>query len=194
METITAINEQPLQKSSGIGTGTPDDDQGRLCNECASRGRTCCQDHDIFVTGGDCRRILVRTGRQALFEYRSCSNADYGDQSEDPLWQHYVFRPDGSRRVLKRKTNGDCILLTPTGCSLPLTSRPLVCRLFPHVYTARGIDGRWDQECLAAQTTAALVVERQIAGTSLPEARRWHQLLYDEITWEKLNHAYWINL
>jgi len=194
MCTTGMIEDRPQRPSDG--TAAPVDGERRqlLCGECAARGRTCCQGHDIFVTRGDCRRIMAITGSRSLFEYRGCSHLDYGDQSDDPLWFRYVFRPDGSRRVLKRQANGDCILLTATGCRLPLASRPLVCRLFPHLYSAAGITGGWDPECLAARTMDASVIEKEIAGTARNEAIVWHMRLYDEIVWEKFNNADWINL
>ena len=34
-----------------------------------------------------------------------------GDQDDDPTWQRHVFRADGSRRILKRRANGDCTFL-----------------------------------------------------------------------------------
>ena len=102
---------------------------GYFCLACASQGHTCCQGHDIYVTRGDCERIRLAGGGVDFFEYRSCSHAAYADQGDDPLWQQYVFRRDGSRRVLKRRTGGDCVFLGPQGCLLPLTARPLVCRL-----------------------------------------------------------------
>lgn len=170
------------------------EDQSRLCRECARVGRTCCQEHDIYVTWGDCRRIGIYTRRKDFFEYRTCSDLAYADQGEDPLWQQHVFRPDGTRRVLKRQANGDCLFLSPRGCQLPLTVRPLICRLFPHVYSAAGIYEGWDEECPAARVIARSALERSIAGVAQGEASRWHQLLYDEVVWEGLIDESWIDL
>ena len=169
-------------------------DQSQVCRECARVGRTCCQQHDIYVTWGDCRRIFIHTRLKAFYEYRACSDLAYADQSDDPIWQQHVFRPDGSRRVLKRQPNGDCLFLTATGCHLPLTARPLICRLFPHVYSAAGIFGSWDLECPAARATAKAAIESTIAGVAQGEAARWHQLLYDEVVWEGLIDESWLNL
>ena len=54
-------------------------DQSRLCRECARVGRTCCQEHDIYVTWGDCRRIGSHTRRRDFYEYRPCSDLAYAD-------------------------------------------------------------------------------------------------------------------
>jgi Fe-S-cluster containining protein len=181
--------------SAGRGTALASEaDQSRLCRECARVGRTCCQEHDIYVTWGDCRRIGSHTRRRDFYEYRPCSDLAYADQGEDPLWQQHVFRPDGSRRVIKRQANGDCLFLSPQGCQLPLTVRPLICRLFPHVYSAAGIFDGWDEECPAARVIARAALERSIAGVARGEAARWHQLLYDEVVWEGLIDESWINL
>jgi Fe-S-cluster containining protein len=169
-------------------------DQSRLCRECARVGRTCCQGHDIYVTWGDCHRIFIHTRLRDFFEYRACSDLAYADQGEDPLWQQHVFRPDGSRRVLKRQANGDCHFLSSQGCQLPLTVRPLICRLFPHVYSAAGIYDSWDEGCPAARVIAKAALESSIAGMARGEAARWHQLLYDEVIWEGLIDESWINL
>jgi Fe-S-cluster containining protein len=169
-------------------------DQSRFCLECASRGHTCCQSHEIFVTWGDCRRIFAYTQRKDFYEYRKCTNIAYADQDDDPIWQQHVFRSDGSRRVLRQNIDGDCILLTPTGCSLPLTVRPLVCRLFPHMYSAEGLDPGWDVECPAATHCRAEEVAAGIAGVEWKEAEQWHDLLYDEVLWEVLVDENWLNV
>ena len=168
-------------------------DQKPLCSVCAQRGRTCCQDHDIYVTWSDCRRIFVHTRQKEFFEYRGCLNKAYLEQDNDPLWWQHVFRADGSRRVLKHKPNGDCMMLTPSGCSLPLDVRPLVCRLFPHLYSADGMAKEWDNECPAARDASAAQIEQGIAGVELCEAAQWHQLLYDEVLWEGLVDDHWID-
>jgi len=169
-------------------------DQGKLCQECARLGHTCCQNHDIYITRGDCLRIFDHTHNKRFYEYRSCGDPAYADQSDDPIWDKYVFRSDGSRRVLRRKENGDCALLTASGCSLPINVRPLVCRLFPYQYSAAGISEGWDPECRAAATTPVHVVENNIAGIQRCDATQWHQLLYNEVLWEKTGDEDWIDL
>ncbi len=169
-------------------------DQSRLCLECARLGQTCCQGHDIYITRGDCLRIFNFLQHKQFYEYRACSNPAYAEQNDDLIWQKYVFRADGSRRVLRRKENGDCLLLSSSGCALPLNLRPLVCRLFPHNYSAGGISAEWDSDCPAATMTAAAVMESEIAGISQCDAVMWHQMLYNEVLWEKTGDEDWINL
>lgn len=194
MSLTQIVSGQPCGAAGSVDAPASAEDQSRLCRECAAIGHSCCQEHEIYVTWGDCRRIAAHMGHKDFYEYRQCFNADYADQSDDPMWQQYVFRPDGSRRVLKRHANGDCLFLTATGCVLPLAARPLVCRLYPHLYSARGILPEWDLECRAAKTMAAAVIERGIAGVAPGEAMQWHRLLYDEILWERPENENRLNL
>jgi uncharacterized protein len=190
---MTALNSGSIAAAAGGQANAQTVDQSRFCSQCAIQGNTCCQSHEIFVTWGDCRRIFTHTGHTGFYEYRKCTNADYADQDDDPLWRQHVFRSDGTRRVLRQKADGDCICLTPSGCSLPLTVRPLVCRLFPHLYSAEGIASEWDAECPAARSCAG-DIEADIAGVARKEAEKWHDLLYDEVLWEVLVDENWFNL
>ncbi len=157
---------------------------GAICRVCARQRRTCCQYHDIYVTLGDCRRIQTITREIDFFEYRGCADMAYADQNDDPVWQQKVFRSDGSRRVLKQKSNGDCCFLTESGCRLALDVRPLICRLFPHYYTESGISTLWDTSCPITGQLPGEAIETGIAGVRRSEAERWHRLLYTEIQWE----------
>ena len=159
-------------------------DLGSFCLTCASQGHTCCQGHDIYVTLGDCSRIQRFTGATQFFEYRGCSRAAYADQDDDPVWRRHVFRADGSRRVLKQSVDHNCLFLQTAGCCLPLSARPLVCRLYPHLYSASGIAGVWDDECPATRTQADPSIEQGIAGVQFQQAVQWHRMLYNEIQWE----------
>ncbi len=161
-----------------------DSESSRICLACASQGHTCCQGHDIYVTHGDCRRIARFSKAVDFFEYRGCCRADYADQGDDPLWQQHVFRSDGSRRVLKRRADANCIFLGSKGCALPLAVRPLVCRLYPHLYSAGGIYGAWDDECPATRSQNRSILEKGIAGVQWRQAVLWHRMLYTEIVWE----------
>ncbi|RJQ65448.1 MAG: hypothetical protein C4519_27975 [Desulfobacteraceae bacterium] len=193
--TVSNPVSEGLSGAAGCpSTTAPITDQSCLCLECARKGRSCCQEHEIYVTWGDCRRIFKYLQRKDFFEYRKCANGAYADQHDDPIWQQHIFRPDGSRRVLKQTANGDCILLTPSGCRLPLEVRPLICRLYPHLYSAEGIDRQWDLECPATRSSAPAVIETGIAGVAQNEAAQWHQLLYDEVLWEGLIDESWIDL
>ena len=168
--------------------------QGCFCQVCARQGRTCCQGHDIYITWGDCRRILMHTHQRDFLEYRACADAAYADQGDDPVWQQHVFRVDGTRRVLRQHTNGDCLFLTSSGCQLPLNVRPLVCRLFPHLYSAAGLADQWDLGCPAAKIDANTVITSGIAGVGGAEASCWHRTLYNEIMWEGLVDENWTDL
>ncbi|MDA8138921.1 MAG: YkgJ family cysteine cluster protein [Desulfobacteraceae bacterium] len=194
MSVSRTVAEQPCGAVACADASASIINHSRLCQQCASIGNTCCQKHEIYVTWGDCRRILAFYRKKDFYEYRGCDNADYADQNDDPLWQQNVFRADGSRRVLKWQANGDCFFLTAAGCILPLEARPLICRLYPHIFTAAGIAAQWDTECRAAQTTGTTAIEADIAGVANSDAQRWHQLLYNEILWERSSDENWLNL
>jgi Fe-S-cluster containining protein len=195
MTAPSSISNGSIGAAGDNGTATARiADQSVLCTECALKGHSCCHAHDIYVTWGDCRRIFKHTGRKDFFEYRPCACSAYADQDDDPIWKQHVFRADGSRRVLRQDPKGDCMLLTPAGCSLPLEVRPLVCRLYPHVYSAAGIAWEWDLECPATRSFAPTVIETGIAGVGWSEAAQWHQLLYDEVLWEGLVDEHWFDL
>ncbi len=102
-----------------------------LCARCARHQQTCCQDSDIYVTTQDVARISAHVGHSDFTEYRVASDPVYLNEHHDPLWMEKVFRPDGSRRVLKQQSNLDCIFLGKQGCVLPTEVRPLICRLYP---------------------------------------------------------------
>jgi Fe-S-cluster containining protein len=159
-------------------------DGGSYCLECARRGHTCCQQHDIYVTNGDCQRIHLESGSVNFFEYRGCAFESYADQGDDPVWQYHVFRPDGTRRVLKQKQNGDCLFLSQRGCALSLNSRPLICRLYPRIYSAGGLERVWDSDCPAAHGDPQALIEDGIDGVRWQEATIWHHMLYTEVTRE----------
>jgi Fe-S-cluster containining protein len=171
-----------INRSAAQAIGSQD--LGACCLACARQGHTCCQGHDIYVTRGDCERIRNANGAADFFEYRNCSVAAYAEQDDDPLWRQYVFRRDGSRRVLKSLADGNCLFLGPAGCSLALSARPLVCRLYPHLYSADGIAGVWDSECPATRTQVGAQLEQGIAGVQWSQAVQWHRMLYAEILWE----------
>ncbi|MFO7713016.1 YkgJ family cysteine cluster protein, partial [Desulfosarcina sp.] len=113
-------------------------------------------------------------------EFSRTSDPAYLDQVDDPVWRQHVFRRDGSRRILKRRPNGDCIFLTPHGCLLAMEVRPLLCRLHPFTYTADQIDNEPDGDC----PRHLLVAGESVFGaihTSMELARQWHRQLYEEI-------------
>jgi Fe-S-cluster containining protein len=186
--------EEGSEHISGVACAAKTTDIGSFCVACASQGKSCCQGHDIYITPGDCKRIMQYFSKTDFYEYRGCGNLDYADPGDDPIWSRHVFRADGSRRVLRSRPDGDCCFLTPTGCCLPLTVRPLICRLYPHLYTAAGILEQWDGACPAARQHNAALVETCIAGIARIEALQWHHILYQEIIQEGSADENWLNL
>jgi hypothetical protein len=54
-------------------------------------------------------------------------------------------------------------VLGPSGCVLPQTVRPLICRLFPITYTEKGIDGEDDfcpRAVVAPESESMIAVAR----------------------------------
>lgn len=138
------------------------------------------------MTTGDVSRIVAETRRRDFFEYRAADNPNYADQDDDPVWRDHVFRPDGTRRVVKHQTNGDCWFLGSTGCVLSPQARPLVCRLYPFDYTSQGI-----QDELAEGCPRVLLNPGQellpVLNMRREDAAHWHRQLYDELRREPVD-------
>lgn len=151
-----------------------------LCARCARLGKTCCQSTDIYVTRGDVRRISRTSNVIGIFEYRAPENPLYLEQEDDPVWMARVFRPDGTRRVLKRRDSGDCLFLGERGCVLSLEARPLICRLYPFAYNAEGIYTELSPGCpeRLLEPPETLL---SCLGMDLCLALAWHRTLYEEI-------------
>lgn len=155
-----------------------------LCARCARHTQTCCQATEVHVTVGDVKRIEQYTGREDFFEFRAPVKPTYADQDDDPVWREKVFRPDGTRRVLKWQPNLDCTFLGPHGCTLPQDVRPLICRIFPYDYTADGILPEFAEGCpLELLRPGQGLIEA--LDMNLEVARRWHAQLYQEIGQEE---------
>ncbi|MCA9149735.1 MAG: YkgJ family cysteine cluster protein [Planctomycetales bacterium] len=154
-----------------------------LCVRCARHTVTCCQRSEIYVTPGDVERIQSHTGREDFVEFRCADNHEYVDQDDDPVWRDHVFRADGSRRVLRRKENGDCTFLGEHGCVMPLDTRPLICRLYPFDYTA---DGLSDELALGCPLELLLPGQSLLGALEMnvADAERWHRQLYEEVQQE----------
>jgi len=155
-----------------------------LCLQCAQRGPTCCQISDVYVSPGDIRRIRLQTGRTDFYHFRRSRDPAYSDFDENSLWGRCVLRKDGSRRVLHRTARGDCIFLGRNGCALTLEVRPLVCRLYPHLYDARGFDAALDPGCPVCDLAPSQQKHSRIAGFHSADLNRWHRMLYHEIQQE----------
>jgi Fe-S-cluster containining protein len=147
--------------------------------------KTCCQTADIFTTLGDVRRIEDFTGETGFTEYRAPVNPAYADQDDDPVWRDNVFRPDGTRRVVKKQPNGDCTFLGSAGCVLPLETRPLICRIYPFDYTAEGILDELSEGC---PTELLKPGQGLIEALDMKrsDAERWHRQLYAELQQESV--------
>ncbi len=154
-----------------------------LCIRCARHTQTCCQRSEIYATPGDVQRIGHHTGHADFFEFRAPNNPEYLDQDDDPMWREQVFRPDNTRRVLKREPNGDCTFLGTHGCSLPLEVRPLVCRLYPYDYTAAGLTAELSEGCPLELLRPGLGLIDALEMKPA-DAQRWHRQLYVEIQME----------
>ena len=150
------------------------------CGKCAATGKTCCQQTEIYVTFNDVKRIAAFTSRIDFFEFRGPADPAYLASEDDPPWQQYVFRRDGTRRVLKRQLSDDCIFLGSAGCCLTLDVRPLVCRLYPLTYTIKGIGDGLDARCPLQQFNHGKSVPETF-GVSMHKFFSWHADLYTEM-------------
>lgn len=149
-----------------------------LCAHCAERGRTCCQDTQIFLSAGDLERIGPR---EAFWEYAAPSEENYRpDFEHDAVWGR-IFGADGRRRVLRHQGGGDCHFLTATGCRLPADVRPLVCRLYPFDYNHVAIKGTYGHLCPEPDNGPLLLA---MLGMNRDLAEGWRSLLYREIAQE----------
>jgi Fe-S-cluster containining protein len=123
------------------------------CARCAVTRKTCCQRAEIVVTTGDVARIAAHTNLSGFTQRTRPTDPAYLEPDpDDPNWGRYTIAADGTRRVLVRQDGvnpgasghrggaGDCTFLGPAGCVLPEDVRPLVCRLYPFMYTERGLD------------------------------------------------------
>lgn len=155
------------------------------CARCARLQKTCCQRAEILLTLGDLARIEAHTGRDDFWSRRAPSAPEYAEPDEsDPNWHRYTFDADGTRRLLKRRAQGDCTFLGERGCVLPLETRPLVCRLYPFAYTESGLDGIDDDYC----PTGTLLPKSDPHATMLTvldmreaDGERWRRALYAEL-------------
>lgn len=154
-----------------------------LCVKCARVSLTCCQQCEIYATPADARRISEHTGLpiEAFTEFRVPDDPVYlNSHGDDPIWPLTVLREDNARRVLQRKENGDCRFLGERGCTLPLETRPLVCRLYPYDYNEAGIKPRLAQGCPVELLRPGRTLLQEL-DMNLQDAERWHRQLYQEI-------------
>jgi Fe-S-cluster containining protein len=148
--------------------------------------RTCCQTAEVYTTPGDAERIAKHTGQSDFYEFAVPEDPIYAQENDDPTWVRTIFLEDGTRRVLKRRPDGDCTFLGEAGCVLPLEVRPLICRIYPYDFNA---DGLYDDEHLARGCPLELIRPGETLLSELDmrraDAERWHKQLYEEIKAEK---------
>ena len=152
------------------------------CDQCSRNGTSCCQGTQILLTAGDIQRITRFLGAFDFFTFE-VPDPGYTDPGDDPAWLTLTIRPDGRRRVLKRTVAKSCIMLAANGCLLPITQRPLICRLHPYTYTETDISGV-DPACPMSRERNWPTLLAQL-GMAKSEARKWHRLLYCELRADK---------
>jgi Fe-S-cluster containining protein len=154
-----------------------------LCVRCSRQRKTCCQTSEVYTTIGDVRRISEWTGETDFTEFRMPEDPIYAQENGDPVWIQTIFRGDGTRRILKRRPDGDCTFLGAAGCRLPLEIRPLVCRIYPFDFTAEGL---LDDLCNGCPTELLPPNQSLVEALDIDrrDAERWRRQLYQEIHWE----------
>jgi uncharacterized protein len=154
------------------------------CIDCSSTDACCCRGVEIYLTAGDVSRI---TGYLHNSQESFCSfvtpTGIYADGGGDPAWVPLVVRPDGTRRIVKSLEDGSCVFLTPTGCSLPLNVRPLLCRIHPYDFDHEGLRSI-DPTCPIA-TMSNGHEALKLLGMPLHDVTAWHRTLYTEILQER---------
>lgn len=113
------------------------------CNGCKERkpGAFCCSGYDVELTGRDLE-ILDRVVPELVQRYPRLGRVLEGGR----CWRH----GDNFERVMRRKSNDDCIFLMPggKGCYLhafavsrgiePMELKPYICSLYPVVVVIIG--------------------------------------------------------
>ena len=159
-------------------------DLDHMCARCAKHHDTCCRASNIVVTEGDVERIAAQTGNTDFIEFRPWKQVDFDKQAADPIFRDGVYRPDGTQRLLKHHSNGDCFFLGDAGCTLSGETRPLYCRLYPFDYSAEGLLPDAVPGCPlhllppGLDLFAALRMNRE-------EAEKWRRQLYAELQSER---------
>lgn len=152
------------------------------CARCARMQRTCCQRAEILVTTADVARIAAHSGARSFIEQRAPADPAYlEDDPEDPRWKRLTVSPDGTRRMLKRRADGDCTFLGEQGCVLPLDVRPLVCRLYPWSYDQKGLLEEEADYCPTAALKPPQGRMTVLLDIPAAQAEGWRVALYDEL-------------
>jgi uncharacterized protein len=152
------------------------------CARCASVRRTCCQRADILLTERDVERIAAHANGLDFHERRAPGDPSYFDADEDdPAWLGLTLAADGTRRMLRRQPNGDCIFLGEAGCALTSGTRPLVCRLYPFSYNEGGLTGRDEHYCPTDLLAPGGQPMADVLGIDAGSAEGWRASLYEEL-------------
>ncbi|MBN1409217.1 MAG: YkgJ family cysteine cluster protein [Spirochaetales bacterium] len=152
----------------------------KICNECVKTRTSCCNNREIFLTPGDIFRISNYTGSVDFFSFEKVGDISYLEQPDDPNWNKYTLRNDGTRRVLIRRENRDCLFLKTNGCELPMDIRPLLCRLHPVLYNEERITG-FEKDCPAEILPPGVTLLDSL-GMDLETCEKWRTQLYNEIS------------
>ncbi len=154
-----------------------------ICAACAQEDKTCCQTCEVYATPADVQRIAQYTGEADFTEFVVPGAPVYYQFADDPIWKEAVFCDDGSRRILKRKENGDCRYLGSHGCQLPTEVRPLVCRLYPFDFNEQGIYDKLAKGCPTHLLRSGQTL-LQALDMNREKAECWHAQLYREVRQE----------
>jgi Fe-S-cluster containining protein len=141
-------------------------DDPSVCARCAGKGPTCCQttapadDFCFPVSAGEELWLIPYMEGRAV----TCT-AVTGTLFQQRLKSLFpnerrrvaeVFPKGGMHRRLALDREGRCILLSPSGCSIPREARPLYCRLFPFWVVDERLTFLSHGDCLAQYGTPAI--------------------------------------
>jgi Fe-S-cluster containining protein len=161
-----------------------------LCIRCSRHMKTCCQTSEVYITPGDVRRVAEHVGHTTFYHFQRPEDPVYLQQDDDPIWPQLVFKDEhATRRVLKRRPDGDCIFLGSAGCELPLETRPLLCRLYPFLFNEQGIYDYLAEGCPSELLRPGQKLDDALA-MNRADAERWHAMLYRELPEELTSNDY----
>lgn len=148
------------------------------CARCARSGASCCRGYQIALTAGDISRISQFTGTHDFWTVEDPVREDIAPDY-DPSWLPLISQADGGVKVLRRVPDKTCFFLSETGCTLPAEKRPLICRLYPYIYTENHILGI-DQACPISRYRTW---NRVLCKMAMPrkQAGFWVASLYNEM-------------
>ena len=163
------------------------------CAACGRLGTTCCffgndttVDRFLPITHDDIRRITCYLGVENVechFVEEIVTEQftkDVRALFPNAINIEEVFPLHATRwRLAVRGERKHCIFLTPNGCMLPKSVRPLICRIFPF-----WVEGETTIKTFiaCAVTAPSQTLEKQLqkGGMSLPQLYTWFSLLERE--------------